>query len=249
MTMFCPRRPSWLLFAFPLTAVALVAGCGKEAEIRSYNVAKEAQTPAAEPPKVAESATEPTHRMLGAILPAGDRAWFFKVVGPIAAVDKQAEAITAFFGSIQAAPAAAKPEWKLPEGWTDKGGSGMRAATLVIPTDGEPLELSVIALPSTGAPSEILSNVNRWRGQMKLPEVDERGLAESKRELKVGDATVTVVDLRGRFDNSGMTAPFAPFARGAGGAAPSENLNLPPGHPPIDGLQQPADRGAPDGNQ
>jgi hypothetical protein len=72
-----------------------------------------------------------------------------------------------------------------------------------------------------------------------LAPTDEKGLAECTRELKAGDATMTVVDLRGRFQSGGMTPPFAGSAVGnatpptaapaAGGAS-----DLPPGHPPID---------------
>jgi hypothetical protein len=101
-----------------------------------------------------------------------------------------------------------------------------------------------------------MSNVNRWRGQLQLPPVDERGLADSVKEMKVGDVTMALVDLRGKFSAGSMAAPFAgggpfsggtrppasaPVANGAGqpgtsgvpGAAPS--ADLPPGHPPVDG--------------
>jgi hypothetical protein len=69
---------------------------------------------------------------------------------------------------------------------------------------------------------------------MKLPPVEPDQLAEFTRELKSGDATITIVDLKGQFD-AGM---MPPFARGAQGGQPPA---LPPGHPPING--------APDGDR
>jgi hypothetical protein len=112
----------------------------------------------------------------------------------------------------------------------------MRAATILIPTDEKPLELSVTSLPWTGAPDELLSNVNRWRGQMQLGATDSQGLAECTRELKAGDATMTVVDLRGRMQSGGMMPPFAggaPIGAGAPASAGGGATDLPPGHPPI----------------
>jgi hypothetical protein len=181
--------------------------------------------------------------MLAAIVPAGDRAWFLKASGPIATMDKLADAITEFYGSLGVTADQAKPTWKLPEGWTETPGSGMRAATLTIPTDDQAVEISVIALPWRGAPDELLSNINRWRGQMKLPEAGPNQLAEFTREIKVGDATMTIVDLQGQFSAGSMAAPFAgsmpsngeaPHAGStapSGEAAPSDGL--PAGHPPI----------------
>lgn len=257
MTILTHRRVHRLITLVLLVAPAL-AGCGSKEEIRSYTIKKEPAekaAPVAEPIRPAV-AGQPTDRMIGAIVPAGGQTWYFKAVGPMAAMDQQAEAITNFFQTIRVTPNAAKPEWTKPEGWDEQAGTGMRAATLLIPADGKPIEMSVIALPSTGAPGELIDNVNRWRGQLQLPPVDERGLAESVKEAKAGDTAISVVDLRGTFSAGNMAAPFAgggPFSGGASppgnapfanGAAPSANSGttgapspdaLPPGHPPVAG--------------
>ena len=52
---------------------------------------------AAQPAAPAAKPGEPTDRMLAAILPAGGQAWFFKVVGPIPAIDKHEKEINDFF--------------------------------------------------------------------------------------------------------------------------------------------------------
>lgn len=176
-------------------------------------------------------------------MPAGEQSWFFKVTGPIATIDQHAAAINEFFQSIQFTAGAEKPTWKTPAGWEQLGPSGMRAATLKIPSDPKPLEISVIQSSGT-----LLGNLNRWRGQLQLPPVDESAMAPSVQEAKAGDAKMWLVDLRGKASAGGMMGPFAgggrppddaPFAGGAGrrnspsdtGATPGSDL--PPGHPPV----------------
>jgi hypothetical protein len=229
-------RLTWPL-ALSFAVAPVLGGCGSKEEIRTYTVAKEKQPQTEAPAQVGEA----TDRMMGAILPTGQQTWYFKVVGPQAEMDKKADQITGFFKSIRTTAGAAKPEWKAPEGWLEQAGSGMRAATLMIPVEGKPLEMSVISLPSSGAPSELLDNVNRWRGQLQMPPVDERGLAVSVKQVQVGEATMSLVDLRGKF-SAGSMAPFAgggPFAAGSGqattpatdGRPPS--TDLPAGHRPV----------------
>jgi hypothetical protein len=245
MMMFNNRRHELLRLAVVVVASLLVVGCGPKAEIQTYTVAKEVVTtpeapPIASPPAEAKpnADAKPTDRMIGAILPAGDISWFFKATGPIAEMDKQADAIRGFFESVSIKPGAPKPEWKLPESWKEQGASGMRVATLLIPAEEKPIEMSVMT-----ASGDVLSNVNRWRGQMNLPHVDAAELAKTVSEKKVGESTMTIVDLKGQFSNT-MAAPFAgrggPFS---GGAAPPAGAGqgdaprpgtLPPGHPIVD---------------
>jgi hypothetical protein len=120
----------------------------------------------------------------------------------------------------------------------------MRAATFWVPTDDKPLEISVTTLPWRGTPDELLSNVNRWRGQLQLPAIEARGLADVTSELEAGDAKITLVDLKGQFQGSGMMGgPFAGQVGAASGttelaevrATPGSANELPAGHPPIDG--------------
>jgi hypothetical protein len=248
MTILAHCRPN-RLFAFLLPMAFGLCGCGSPEEIRTYTVEKQKA-----PPAPVVDANAASDRMLGAIVPAGGRTWYFKVTGPAAAIDNNANKINEFFQTIAVKAGADQPEWKAPEGWEQLGPSGMRAATLKIPADEKPLELTVIALPSSGAPNELLDNVNRWRGQLQLPAVDEVALAQSVKESQAGDAKMWLVDLRGKASASGMMAPFAgggPFSGGArppggapfaGGAAPQSSSSdpgtppsgdLPPGHPPV----------------
>jgi hypothetical protein len=226
-----------------IAACATAIGCRPAEQIQSYDVPKEsspavvAASPATGP--AATASTAAMDRMLAAILPDGDRAWFFKVTGPTDLVDAHADEFETFLASVRLAPGKPHPDWQLPKDWQAGPGSAVRAATLLIPTDTKPLELSVTVLPWAGGSEALASNVNRWRGQMQLAPVDEKGLAASTREIKAGDATMTLVDLEGHM-SGGMTPPFAggAMAPSAPPAAPAPAASggvssLPPGHPAI----------------
>ena len=221
-------RASSALLAALLTAAFV--GCSEREKIQTYSAPKEAAPPVA---KAAAPQGDPTDRMVTAIVPSGDQAWFFKVVGSIAAVDKHEKALDEFFSGIRFADDG-KPKWQLPAGWKDEASNiPMRFATIVVPNDPKPLEITVSALPWTGTPDDLLRNVNRWRGQLQLPPVRAGQVAETTRAAKAGDVSITIVDLRGHFAGSGMSPPFAGPMAGAGATGGSQP-ELPPGHPPID---------------
>ena len=214
------RRPR-LICVVVLLAVSIVGGCGKTEEIRSYLVSKELGD-----------------RMLAAIVPAPGRAWFFKVVGSQPTVDEHADEINKFFTTIRV-PEGDRAQWDLPPGWREEAGSQMRAATLWIPADGKPLEMSVSALPWSGTEDDMLRNVNRWRTQMDLPQIGPAELSESTREVEAGDVKITVADLTGKFQGGPAMGPFASGAM-PGGTPPSggdrasgAESELPAGHPPL----------------
>ncbi|MEX0820032.1 MAG: hypothetical protein WD070_10590, partial [Pirellulaceae bacterium] len=106
----------------------------------------------------------------------------------------------------------ADPQWELPPGWTQESGEGMRFATIKVETDEQTLELTVIPLPMPPTDG-MLSNINRWRGQLGLGPVDEAGLAKESTAVPLAEGTATIVNLVGK---SGAGAPMAgPFAGGS----------------------------------
>lgn len=107
-------------------------------------------------------------------------------------------------GAEPAAPVAARPpeepradrrlSYDVPEGWTDRGASGMRLATLLIGDPADKLEVTVI--PASGT---LESNVERWQGQL-APDADadarsdatKRAIAEAQ-QVDAAGTTATVV--------------------------------------------------------
>jgi hypothetical protein len=82
-------------------------------------------------------------------------------------------------------------KWIVPKGWTETPGSGMRYATLTPPEAGK-VEMSVVVLP--GAAGGESANVNRWRGQIGLPPLEEAALAPLRRTVACKAGTVAVYD-------------------------------------------------------
>ena len=81
--------------------------------------------------------------------------------------------------------------WTLPKGWTEGAGGAMRFATLKPPMGGK-IDASVVVLP--GPAGGELANVNRWRGQIGLPALDEAGLAKARKVLKTKAGPLKVYD-------------------------------------------------------
>jgi hypothetical protein len=83
-------------------------------------------------------------------------------------------------------------KWSLPKGWSEaQGGGSMRFATFKAPYAGK-LEATVVVLP--GPAGGELANVNRWRGQIGLPPLDEAGLAKARTALKTKAGAMNVYD-------------------------------------------------------
>jgi len=82
-------------------------------------------------------------------------------------------------------------KWKLPQGWTQSLAGGMRYATIKPAAAGR-VDVSVVVLP--GAAGGELANVNRWRGQIGLPPIDEPALVSARKAIKTPAGTVSVYD-------------------------------------------------------
>lgn len=223
-----------------LAALAgLLVGCQREEKVEHYRQLRPEVLLRTyfgiSPPPPRETAPVPTDdnvpktdRLLAAIIPHSPQFWFFKLVGPIEAVDAQAEAFKSLIGSLTF-DADGKPKWTLPKGWRAERASGTgpaaRFATLKTGEGEKSLEVPVTSLELEGVEA-FVANINRWRKQMGLSPVETKEqLAEILDSVKTGDGSPAfIVHLAGKFDPAGMGRP--PFAGGAGS-------ELPTGHPPV----------------
>src|SRR5262249_43723522 len=154
---------------------AVVLGCQNNDEIRRYQVPREA------PP-----------RMLAAILPHGERTWFFKLTGPAPVVGEHKAEFERFVQSVRFPGEGDKPTWAPPEGWREvpepklaPRGGVPRFATFALGPRETPLELTVTPLGKEAA--DVLPNVNRWRGQLGLGPLTEDELPQATTKLKAGE--------------------------------------------------------------
>jgi hypothetical protein len=163
--------------------------------------------------------------MLAAIVAHNGATWFVKLTGPAAIVAAEKPRFLEFLATLKpaAAPAAtsaplpamtaapaevvaasaAIPElrWSAPAHWQPKPATALRKATFVIPGGGSaPAELAVTAFP--GNVGGELANVNRWRGQLQLPPLDEAALAPAITRFTAHGLPVAVVDFAGGPDGS-----------------------------------------------
>jgi hypothetical protein len=171
----------------------LLSGC-KEVKIEHYQVPKEGK---------------PAQRLLGAIIPHGKKVWFFKLLGVQTAVDRHEKEFEPFIRSVRFTDKADPPiSWTVPKEWKEKpSGEKLRYATFVLENSEPPLELTVVPLGQDAG--DLLANVNRWRGQVGLPDTDQAGLGQVTRSIEVAGNTVTLVDLKSQgngVDEEGPTS-------------------------------------------
>jgi hypothetical protein len=84
--------------------------------------------------------------------------------------------------------------WELPEGWKlDDKSAPMRFATILIPAEPKPLQLTVSRFP--GDVGGTLANINRWRMQIGLPGVSEADLAKQIKEVETAGGKASVADM------------------------------------------------------
>jgi hypothetical protein len=84
---------------------------------------------------------------------------------------------------------------KLPEGWKVNPAPGaMRAASFIV-SNGEGNEAEMAAIPMGGMSNIEGQLVNMWRGQVKLPPLNDEEMAKQFSDLPVGDATGKLFEL------------------------------------------------------
>lgn len=191
--MLSTRLPYRLAVAVFLSCLAS-PGCRRADEISHYTVESSEANPSHG--SILSDGGEPT-LMLGAIIPHGERTWFFKAMGPPAELEGEGETFRQFIRSVHfSLDEKSAPEWTVPDGWTQQPGSGMRHATLQI-GDGGP-ELTVIALPTPdGGDEYLLSNINRWREQIQLAPIQSDQLATESELVPLEGCEATVVSMSG----------------------------------------------------
>jgi len=211
------KRLAALLLMTWLTPLA-VSGC-EEAEVKRYRAPKDeappplvsehvtggAATPRATGGAMRSAASAGPQRLLAAIVPRDDQVWFVKLMGPAALVDAEAPRFAQLIESLRFAgdEGGGHPTWSTPQGWRLGAESAGRFATLILPTD-PPLETTISALPPHSG--DLLSNVNRWRGQLGLRPTGTPALPTMTREIELNGVSATLVDLRS--EGGGVAAPM-----------------------------------------
>jgi hypothetical protein len=206
ITHFLVRHGFTIAFVVPSLLMGFT-GCQPASEVTTYDI------PTNPPPEFAAEKT----RMLAAMVPQGNQVWFFKVTGPLTAVDVVAPQFNRFIEKIQFKDG--QPELNdLPTNWKlTSTKRAMRFASIDIETPQKQLDLSVSSLSrQDDYDAMVAMNVNRWRGQLGLQSSEEKWAASTAIQVPSADGPSVSVDLVGdQSESNSMTPPFA--AAGGGG--------------------------------
>ena len=82
-----------------------------------------------------------------------------------------------------------------PDGWQELPASGMRIAAFAVTENDQQAQVTVITL--RGQAGGTLANVNRWRGQVNLPGIDQAQLAKEMQPIEIDGLSAHYVDLIG----------------------------------------------------
>jgi hypothetical protein len=158
-----------------LSAVA----CKRDREIKEYPVARET-SPAPQPSPATDPHAGVPGMTPGAPMPGAD---------PHAGLTAEQLAAGASGGNPQFTDTP-------PAHWKKQALSPMRLASYQIQGgDGATVDISFSILRR--APGGTLANINRWRGQLALPPIDEASLAQNSQTIEMPPRKITVVDIEG----------------------------------------------------
>ena len=171
--------------------------------------------------------TNPPVRIVTAMAHRTDGSWFYKLAGEADLVETQKPAFVAFLKSIKISGAAAvetttapapvptpassapvstaSSQWKTPADWKNVPPGPMQDAKFSVPNQGAAKgDVTISVFPnSTGG---TLANVNRWRGQLSLPDAEEADLARLVTPLDGKIPGAMLVDLNGKSSKTGQPA-------------------------------------------
>ena len=96
---------------------------------------------------------------------------------------------------LLAPPPGAPAQWTRPDGWSDQPLSEMRLGSFKVDgPNATSADVSVIAFP--GEAGGLISNINRWRGQLQLAPLDEDQLGQIIRRIEVDNVPTYLVDFQ-----------------------------------------------------
>lgn len=155
-------------------------------------------------PAASARSPEPT-RMVVAIFQRSEAAWFFKITGAPEKVSQSESDWQSFIDSVkfESKGGSERPVWDLPEGWSLGGKAQMVFAILKMPDSDAEIRISRL-----GGQQDLLSNVNRWRGQLGLPPTAAGAVDEDLAVKKGQGGEYRLFDQRGESAGQSMGGPF-----------------------------------------
>ncbi len=111
-------------------------------------------------------------------------------------IPKEGISVAMQSGSGPLAPPPGNPaRWTKPDGWSEQPLSEMRLGSFKVEgPNAASADVSVIAFP--GEAGGLISNINRWRGQLQLAPLDENQLPQNIQRTEVDNVPTSLVDFQ-----------------------------------------------------
>jgi hypothetical protein len=154
-------------------------------------------------------------RTVVATLPRDGAMWFFKMRGPQEIVVTAKPAFLDLLKSVHfgaanveaTTPSADNPQWAVPTSWKETQPGPMVFRSFSAGDEKEKGKSAAISISFfSGDVGGTLANVNRWRGQLGLPAVEESGLSTVTQTLDSAGGNATLVDFTGTDAKTGQPA-------------------------------------------
>lgn len=192
---FAPSRKN-LLLRFLAVVIFTQVACEPAAKVRVYEAPKSESTFVSGPlagldtrassPGPAASKTAPVgsgpRRIVGAIIPTEQGCYFLKATEAPERLEPLLGDLRTVVETFSIDPQTGLPSNKLPEGWLMNQRNDVALAELISPESTGRVKFTVTALampPEQDWQGYLLSNVNRWRGQLKLGELTKETVEAS----------------------------------------------------------------------
>lgn len=182
-------------------------------------------------PTLATNATAGPRRILGAIIPADQGCYFLKATDSPQRLEPLMADLQSIVQNFAIDPQTGRPSNPLPEGWIINPRNDIAIAELISPEATGKIKFTVTALampPSQDWQGYLLSNVNRWRGQLKLQELSAETLLSSLVEVPRTGASIPSYIFDAVGTGTGAMNPTPPTGNPT---TPPTNPTTPPTNP------------------
>lgn len=178
---------------------ATLAGCGPRDEIRSYTVPRASERSA--PAGHGFAAPGGDYRILGAVYPADNPQWYFKLTGSAAALAKHEADFDKFIASVKL-KLGALPDFTLPDGWTRGGPREVSRGGITVRFE-QTIKFAGLELTVSRSQGGLVGNVDRWSGQVGGPNVTAANVGQFTREFQADGTKGVRVDVTGKSNPAG----------------------------------------------
>lgn len=193
-----PIHFRFCFICFLVAGLALVAGCEPAAKVRVYDAPKSdtefvsgplagsgamaggVGAGSAKGGSSAPSTVSGKRRILGAVIPMESGCYFIKATDSPERLEPLMGDFHEIVSRFAIDESTGKPERSLPEGWVMNPRNDIAMAEFISPEATGKIKFTVTVLgmpPASDWSGYLLSNINRWRGQLQLPELSSDALS------------------------------------------------------------------------